>query len=61
MLIGTVTVKVTATAKAKAKKVKTGYGPDAELDNMDEGVGNTTAETEDFDEMDETEAGELDE
>jgi len=28
---------------------------------MDEDVGNTTAETEDFDEMDEIEAGELDE
>jgi len=34
---------------------------DAELEDMDEDVGNTTAETEDFDEMDELETGDLDE
>ena len=34
---------------------------DAELEDMDEDVANTTAETDDLDEMDEIEAGELDE
>ncbi|KAI0302270.1 hypothetical protein BC826DRAFT_1101865 [Russula brevipes] len=34
---------------------------DAELEDMDEDVVNTTAETEDLDDMDELEAGELDE
>ena len=34
---------------------------DAELEDMDEDIGDTTAETEDLDDMDEVEAGELDE
>jgi len=38
-----------------------GMDLDAELEDMDEDIGNTTAETEDLDDMDEIEAGELDE
>ena len=38
-----------------------GMDLDAELEDMDEDVGNTTAETDDFDEMDSLEVGELDE
>ncbi|KAI0256922.1 hypothetical protein BJV78DRAFT_1278539 [Lactifluus subvellereus] len=38
-----------------------GMDLDAELEDMDDDVANTTAETDDFDDMDELEAGELDE
>jgi len=38
-----------------------GMDLDAELEDMDEDIANTTAETGDFDDMDELEAGELDE